>query len=312
MPDGSRSDLPTPADVIMIFCEDDAANTVRPRLDVAGADVARVHQLIGTRDPDKEGIRLFCLSDVITLREALEATGARLVVIDPFAAHIGGKDSHRDEQMRMLLTPLAELARRYSAAIMIVRHLRKSGGQAATAGAGTVGITGAARSVLLVGKDLDDPDARVLAVSKGNLAAPAESLSFTVDTIPVALPDPEGVMRDTPIPRIAWGEATDATAEDLIGAARADAAEGTATKDTEAVILETLADMPITADELKRAVINAASTSERSFERARAKLTKARKIWKHKGPGLLAAWWWGTGEAPPVEWLADRAKWGSA
>src|ERR1039458_10341820 len=34
-----------PMDVLMLFCEDDAADTVRPRLDAAGADVQRIHVL---------------------------------------------------------------------------------------------------------------------------------------------------------------------------------------------------------------------------------------------------------------------------
>lgn len=53
MPDGTRSDLAEAADVIMVFCEDDPGATVRPRLDIAEADVTRIHQLRGTQQPDR-------------------------------------------------------------------------------------------------------------------------------------------------------------------------------------------------------------------------------------------------------------------
>lgn len=68
-------------------------------------------------------------ADLDRLEEIIVANGAVLVVIDVFAAFLGGKiDAHRDPDVRGALMPLAKLAERTGAAIVVVRHLNKSGG----------------------------------------------------------------------------------------------------------------------------------------------------------------------------------------
>lgn len=310
MPDGSPSDLGEPADVLLVFCEDDPAATVRPRLDLAGADVERVHHLLGTEKPDASGVRPLTLADVGTIDAALSETGARLVVVDPWAAYIGGRDSRSDEKMRELLTPLADVARKHHAAIVIVRHLRKASGSAVTSGAGSMGITGAARSVLLVAEDPEDPkESRILAVSKGNLAARAESLTFTVETEKREMPDPSGITRAVDVPRLVWGEASEASADDLITAARADVKDKSASSDAETFILEALEDEPVDADALLRDA-ERAGHKRRTVERARSKLREAGKIWRYKEG--VGAWWWGLGAEPSPEWIAERGRWARA
>ena len=41
MPDGSRGDLEGPASVVLLCAEDDLADTIRPRLEAAGAALER-------------------------------------------------------------------------------------------------------------------------------------------------------------------------------------------------------------------------------------------------------------------------------
>lgn len=256
-------------------------------------------------------MRPLTLADVTTIDRALSDTGARLVTVDPWAAYIGGRDSRSDEKMRELLTPLADIARARSASVVIVRHLRKAGGPAAQAGAGSVGIAGAARSVLMVGADPEDPEtSRVLAVSKGNLSARAESLKYTVEAVTIELPDSEGVKRRVEVPRVVWGGVTDTNADALMAAARAEPADNTPRAEVEAWLLETLAE-PIEADELGAAAFNEGH-KPRTLERARAALRKAGKIWCHKEPGPLGVWWWGAGRQPSKAWLESRARRGSA
>ena len=64
--------------VVLLSAEDGAADTIRPRLDAAGAAVEKVELLTGVRDGDRE--RGFHLADVAVLDAALVQTGARLVV----------------------------------------------------------------------------------------------------------------------------------------------------------------------------------------------------------------------------------------
>jgi len=75
-------------DVIMLCGEDDLGDTVRPRLDAAGADVSRVHAITMIKDVIEDGSieeRLFSLGrDIGHLEVELEnLPDARTVIIDP-------------------------------------------------------------------------------------------------------------------------------------------------------------------------------------------------------------------------------------
>lgn len=172
MPDGSAG---ASGGVVLASAEDDPADTVRPRLDAAGANCERVLALrvaeYGT------------IAQTDVLRAAIERVGAALVVIDPLMAYVGlGRDvnSYRDQDVRAMLAPLAALAAETGAAILLVRHLRKSAadGNPLYRGGGSIGIIGAARSGLLAARDPDDPELRVLAVTKANLAREAPSMGY--------------------------------------------------------------------------------------------------------------------------------------
>lgn len=66
---------------------------------------------------------------------------------------------------------MAEVAQRTGAAIVLVRHLTKDTSKSALhRGGGSIGITGAARSVLLVARDPDNEGRSIIAQSKQNLA----------------------------------------------------------------------------------------------------------------------------------------------
>lgn len=117
--------------VIMVSAEDDPADTLRPRLDAAGADVSKVHVLKSVLVLDHEGKskdRTFNLArDVEALDNLLRQTpDCRLITIDPISAYLGGTDSHNNADVRALLTPLAAMASKHKVAIFVVTHLNKS------------------------------------------------------------------------------------------------------------------------------------------------------------------------------------------
>jgi hypothetical protein len=101
-------------------------------------------------------------------------------VIDPLMAFLSGDvNSHRDQDVRRALAPLAKLAEETGTAVVVVRHLNKgSGDNPLYRGGGSIGIVGAARSALLVAQHPEDEGRRVLASLKSNLAKPAPSLAF--------------------------------------------------------------------------------------------------------------------------------------
>ena len=186
MPDGTISEKPGKAGVVLVSAEDGAGDTIRPRLDAAGADVTRVHLLTDVDDLDDEGTRRrrpwTMPRDIDMLGALVVSVGARLVIIDPMNAVLSTKvDAYRDQDVRVALAPLARVAQETGAAIVLVRHLTKGGGSNALyRGGGSIGIIGAARSGLLVAPDPNDEAGarRVLAVTKANLATQATSLAY--------------------------------------------------------------------------------------------------------------------------------------
>jgi hypothetical protein len=95
----------------------------------------------------------------------------------------GDVNSNRDQDVRRALTPLKQMAERTGAAVVLVRHLNKTpGGNPLYRGGGSIGIIGAARSGLVVGRHPDDDELRVLAGQKNNLSLPPDSLAYRIVT----------------------------------------------------------------------------------------------------------------------------------
>lgn len=177
-PDGSPG--PGPAPAIVLNGEDGPADTVRPRLEALGADLDRVF-VVETNQPGAAGpVRL--PTHLSWLDDMLSLTGARLLVIDPIMAYLGPDVvAGCDQSVRAALFPLALLAERHRCTILFIRHLLKHGsGPSLYRGLGTIGFLAACRSGWLAARDPHDPDRRVLAQVKNNLAGPQPSLAFAV------------------------------------------------------------------------------------------------------------------------------------
>jgi hypothetical protein len=178
MPDGAPG-LTGGAGVVLLSAEDGLGDTIRPRLEAAGADLARVFALRGI--PTDDGERPVEIpADVPVIEAAVNEANAALVVVDPLMAFLAGEvNANRDHDVRRALAPLAAMAERTGAAVVVVRHLNKGAGtNAVYRGGGSIGIIGAARSGLLIARDPDDDTRRVLAVSKSNVSAPVPALGF--------------------------------------------------------------------------------------------------------------------------------------
>jgi hypothetical protein len=178
LPDG---DPRAPAGVVFLSAEDGLTDTLKPRLEAAGADLARVIAL--TEKPNGEPYVL--PRDIGFIEERVRAEGAALVIIDTLAPYVDPTlNINADQDIRRVLTPLAAMAERTSAAVAIVRHLNKQVGSSALyRGSGSIGIAGAARIVLLVGVHPDDANLRILARSKGNIGAQPLSLAFALEPV---------------------------------------------------------------------------------------------------------------------------------
>jgi hypothetical protein len=183
LPDGQPGKS---AGVVLLSAEDGLRDTIRPRLDAAGADSERIFAL-STVIEAKGGERMISLTrDLTIIEKAIESVEARLVIVDPLTAFLSEKtDSYKDQDIRRALAPLAALAERTRAAILIVRHLNKAaGGNTLYRGGGSIAIIGAARSGLVIAQDPEDSERRILAANKHNLSRAAPSLAFSIETAP--------------------------------------------------------------------------------------------------------------------------------
>lgn len=174
--------------VLFLSAEDDPADTIRPRLEAAGADVTKVHVLqsvsLGFRSDGDEIHRAFNLKeDIRRLEVAIKEIGdVALVVIDPVSAYLGNGDSHNNAEVRALLAPLSEMASRQDAAILLVSHLNKGvGGDALARVTGSLAFVAASRAAFIVAKDPDNPERRLFIPAKNNIAKDSGAMAFTIE-----------------------------------------------------------------------------------------------------------------------------------
>lgn len=183
-PDGAK--IGPPAGVVIISAEDDPADTIRPRLDAAGADVDRIVMVSAVEYSANGGKheRSFSLADVPALESAIDQTpDCRLVIIDPVTAFLGATDSHKNAEVRTMLSPIGELARRAGVAVLIVSHLNKAaGGSAIYRASGSLAFAAAARAVWLVVKQPHDltNSVRLMLPVKNNIGNDRTGLAYTL------------------------------------------------------------------------------------------------------------------------------------
>jgi hypothetical protein len=113
-----------PGDVLIMSAEDGVADTIRPRLDAAGADVARVHVIEHGLSPSGQPVAL-TLGSTDEIERHITETKARLLIIDVLMAYMPG-DAYRDQHVRKTLTPLAMVAERTGCAVLLLRHPTKT------------------------------------------------------------------------------------------------------------------------------------------------------------------------------------------
>ncbi len=249
-----------PGDVILLSAEDDAADTIKPRLVSLGGDPSRVSVLDGVKHRHDASPDPFCLGrHVRLLAETLaRLRSVRLIVIDPIAAYMGEVDSHANADVRRVLAPLTDLAARAGVAVVGVTHLNKaSGTKAIYRGTGSLAFVAAARASWSFQKDPDDPERRYMLPVKINIARESKGLAYRI------VGDP---------PRVEWEDQPISLTPDEVFAAEASAGEpDSRVRAAERWLDEYLRDGPKGAVEIIEAG-QAAGHSERTLTRAKRKL----------------------------------------
>ncbi len=229
---GQAYNAPSPADVLLISCEDDFADTVVPRLMAAGADLGRVYRVDGVEMKDgRPGP--FTLAHLDRMeRELKRRPSVRLVVIDPVGGYVGraGIDDNREAELRAVLDPMAELAAARSVLVVMVKHLSKDQTRkAAQRVGGSAAYVNAARAAFLVVPAPDDADRRLFLPIKFNIGPRPSGLSFHLEPLPEDerafllngmdhLGAEDRQRLGNQLSRLIWDGTTDITADEALGA----------------------------------------------------------------------------------------------
>ncbi len=274
-----------PRAVLIINAEDSPADTMRPRLKLAGANLRHCYFLREVEDSETREKEPFDLSRHLeTLERCIRESKVALVIIDPLTAYLGTVNAYKDQEVRGVLAPLATLAEDRRCTILLVRHLNKgTGTNAVLRGGGSIGIIAAARTGLLLAKDPEDPAKRVLAVAKANVGRGAPSLIFHIES-----------EKGADHGRIVWEGTSPHTAASLL--AEAPDADSRALEDQVAdSVRNALRDGPVPAKQVRSAISDdGLSPGKGTVERAAKKLGVIKRR-EGFGPGSLIVW-----ELPPI------------
>jgi RecA-family ATPase len=247
----------------MLTAEDDVSDTVRPRLDVVGADEKRYEVITGamtidtiTGKPVLDAVSL--VDDLPLIEAAIIENGATLLVVDPLSSY-AQRDMNKTVETRALLDSLAAVANRADCAIAIVTHLNKRGDarRAMDLVAGSHVIAAAARAVYATARDPADAKRRLMLPLKCNLAKASEGFAYALIEATHAVC---GSM-----PRVEWEKVRYAGAsadEALVDQAPRERARTQKTAEARELLTDLLSGGPVPSEVLWRQVKDAGITQK--------------------------------------------------
>jgi len=184
---GMPGEEPTwePGGVLILSADDELDDTIVPRLKGAFADLSSICVLTvdGPRHIGLARPQISFSENTDALEQALRAMGhpCRLIIIDPITAFLDGMSANSHIAVRRLFARLTSIAKRFGAAVLLISHNRKAGGDSACHRViGSLAFTAAARVVFGL---VDDPaiaERRLLLPIKMNLRDGAVGRAFHI------------------------------------------------------------------------------------------------------------------------------------
>lgn len=284
-PDGTACEL---GNILIWSGEDDPADTLLPRLLMAGADRARCYFVSGTRingeehsfDPARD------MNDLEA--EALRLGGVKLIVVDPVVSAVAG-DGNRNNEVRRALQPLVDLASKLDAAVIGISHFSKAGqgGDPSTRVVGSVAFTAVARVVLVAAKvkSEDGETKRILARGKSNIGPDDGGFEYQIEQgEPIS-----GIGASS----VTWGKAVEGSARELFAESESvteNAPDKTARENAEEFLIQLLKEgicpSRYVQEQAKEAGFSWA-TVKRASHSLGVKKRKVNEAWYWERPNLL-------------------------
>lgn len=296
-PDGTQAAV---GEALIWMSEDDARDTIRPRLIAAEADCGRIFLPGVVVHRTKR--RIFDpAKDIPLLREELRRMrNPRLIVIDPVIAVVPG-DSHKNADVRRGLQPLVDLGREFRCAVVGIAHLTKGSNDRDLLErvSGSLAYAALPRIVLFAAALPAAPgeEARSLFLRAKSNIGPTDG-GFVYRRMAVNIQNTPRIEAS----RIVWDERVDGDAALLLSEGGTTSG-GPEAREASLWLREVLAEGPKPIKQLQREA-SEAGFSWRTVERAR---TMARVEFVRGGPGRPGCWRLpaNTGRCRSVE--ADRS-----
>lgn len=277
-------------DVLIWSGEDDPATTLAPRLVAAGADMRRVNFVQGRTD----GEPFDPARDIDLLEVAAQKLASpKLLIVDPIVSAVAG-DNNKNNEVRRSLQGIVDLAARLDCTVIGIHHFSKGtqGRDPVERVSGSLAYGALARVVLVAAKEQaegDEAPRRVFVRAKSNLGPDGGGFAYTLEQIEVA-PHVFGQ-------RVAWHEALQGEARELLATAEAEPqrdADTSATEQAAEFLRDMLADGPILSKQLK------ADAAEAGHSWSTLKLAKQQigVEARREGFGKDGAWVWLLPTAP--------------
>jgi hypothetical protein len=167
-----------PEKTLYLNAEDDPEEDTRRRLDLCDADLSK----IATVDLQAMAINFYDPSIEIWIKEA----NPSLVVFDPIQQFFTGIDPHGkaldmndSASVRPIFTHIKMLAKKYNVAVVFIMHPNKNNMQSALyAAMGSNDMTAAPRSAVYIGRDPEDKERRIIAITKANSVPDRDQVSL--------------------------------------------------------------------------------------------------------------------------------------
>jgi hypothetical protein len=186
-----------PSDVILIATEDGWSDTIRPRLELADADLDHIH--VFSEGTDGTGIPTFP-ADMDRLREQSTLITPSLVVVDAWIDTVpGGLEVKDTQKARRAVAPWKAYAAETNSAVLLVAHTNRGEHQNLRNTYGlSVALRQVARSTIYAAED-PDTHALVVGPEKSNLGGKVSAERFQRTPVPVF---EESASSDGTVPRL--------------------------------------------------------------------------------------------------------------
>lgn len=254
-----------PAGNVLIWSsEDDAADTLVPRLIASGADLDRIYFVGSTFD--HRGRRQFdpAYDLPILSRKLEEIDGARLLIIDPIVSAVAS-DSHKNGEVRRAMQPVVDLASKHDCAIIGITHFTKgtSGRDPVERITGSLAFGALPRIVMVAVKNRETSELLLLR-AKSNIGPDGGGYKYFLELS--ELMEHHDILASHAV----FGDSVEGSARDILSVAEESPEEedGGSLGEAKQFLLELLKDGPVPARTVK-AESNEAGLSPATVRRAK-------------------------------------------